>query len=52
MTKERKQNIRASAWLNLFIGIYNMYLYVQGEWWFNFIIGSLCIGALVFYRKI
>tara|TARA_B100000900_G_scaffold116128_1_gene97746 strand:- start:60 stop:218 length:159 start_codon:yes stop_codon:yes gene_type:complete len=52
MTKEKRENIRASAWLNLFVGLYNMYLYSQGEWWFNFLIGSLCIGAWVFFRKV
>ncbi len=52
MTKEKRENIRASAWLNLFVGLYNMYLYSQGDWWFNFIIGSLCIGAWVFFKKI
>jgi len=39
MTKEKRENIRAAAWLNLFIGIYNLYLYVNG-------------GVWVFYRKI
>jgi len=52
MTKEKRENIKASAWLNLFVGLYNMYLYSQGEWWFNFLIGSLCIGAWVFFRKV
>ena len=38
-------------WFNLFIGIYNLYLYNQGEWWFNFAVGSLNIGAWVFNRS-
>ena len=50
MTKEKKEAIRYSAWLNLFIGIYNMYLYAQGDWWFNFLVGSLNIGVWVFFR--
>ena len=50
--KKVEENIKASAWLNLFVGLYNMYLYSQGEWWFNFLIGSLCIGAWVFFRKV
>jgi len=53
MTKEKRENIRAAAWLNLFIGIYNLYLYVNGgDFLWNFIIGSLNIGVWVFYRKI
>ena len=52
MTKEKREAIRGSAWLNLFIGIYNIYLWNQGDWWFNFLIGSLNIGVWVFFRKI
>ena len=29
MTKERREAIRYSAWLNLFIGFYNMYYGVK-----------------------
>ena len=52
MTQEKREAIRYSAWLNLFIGIYNMYLYSQGDWWFNLLIGALNIGAWVFFRKV
>ena len=52
MTQEKRENIRAAAWLNLFIGFYNMYLWSQGDGWFNFIIGTLNIGVWVFFRKI
>ena len=52
MTKEKREAIRYSAWLNLFIGIYNMYLYAQGDWWFNLLVGSLNIGVWVFFRKV
>ena len=50
--QEKRNNIRASAWLNLFIGFYNIYLWNQGDWWFNFLIGTLNIGVWVFYRKV
>jgi len=52
MTKEKREGIRAAAWLNLFIGFYNIYLYNQGDWWFNLLIGSLNIGVWVFFRKV
>ena len=52
MTKEKREVLIAAAWLNLVIGIYNLYLYTQGEWWFNLLVGSLNIGVWVFYRKI
>ena len=52
MSNERIEAIRYTAWLNLFIGIYNMYLYSQGDCWFNFLIGTLNIGVWVFFRKV
>ena len=52
MSPERREAIRYSAWLNLIIGFYNLYLYSQGDWWFNLLVGSLNIGVWVFYRKI
>jgi len=52
MTKEKREAIRYSAWLNLIIGFYNMYLWNQGDWWFNFVVGSLNIGVWVFFRKV
>ena len=39
-------------WINLFIGLYNLYLYGL-EWnLFNLIIGALNIGVWVFFRKV
>ena len=53
VTKERREAIRYSAWLNLFIGFYNIYLWSSGgSLFWNFIIGSLNIGVWVFFRKI
>ena len=52
MSSERREAIRYSAWLNLFIGFYNIYLWNQGNWWFNLFVGALNIGVWVFFRKI
>ena len=52
MSPERREAIRYSAWLNLIIGFYNMYLYAQGDWWFNLLVGTLNIGVWVFFRKV
>ena len=53
MSPERPEAIKYSAWLNLFIGIYNLYLHTNGgDFFWNFLIGSLNIGVWVFYRKI
>ena len=51
MNKEQEEGLRYSAWLNLIIGFYNMYLYAQGDYWFNLLIGSLNIGVWVFFRN-
>ena len=41
MTKEKRKTLRQIAWFNLFIGIYNLYLFsVGGDWIYNFLIGS------------
>ena len=52
MTKEERiEGRKYAAWLNLFIGFYNIYLY-SIEWnLFNIIIGSLNIGVWVFFRN-
>ena len=53
MTEERRKILRYIIWVNLFVGLYNIYLYVNGgDWWFNLLIGSLNIGVWVFNRKI
>ena len=52
MTKEKREGLRSVAWLNLIIGFYNLYLYSQGDWWFNLLVGSLNIGVWVFFRNI
>ena len=52
MSNERREIFRIIIWFNLLIGIYNLYLYTQGDWLFNLLIGSLNIGIWVFFRKI
>ena len=38
-------------WINLIIGIYNIYLWTVGDNLFNLLIGSLNIGVWVFFRN-
>jgi hypothetical protein len=53
MTDENKQMFRYLVWFNLFIGIYNLYLYTNGgDLFWNFFIGTLNIGVWVFFRKV
>ena len=37
--------------VNLIVGLWNLYLYVQGDYLYNLVIGSLNVGAYVFFRK-
>ena len=53
MTSKEKQKLLPYAlWFNFFIGVYNLYLYTNSDWWFNLIVGSLNIGVWVFNRNI
>ena len=51
ISKKEKQNyFNATIWINLFIGIYNMYIFIDLDSTFHLIIGSLNIGVWVFNR--
>ena len=52
MTKEMREFFKVVIWFNLCIGLYNLFLYVDGGWIFNLLIGSFNIGIWVFNRKI
>ena len=48
--KEKKEMLKFAISLNLFIGLYNMYLYSYSDQLFNIIVGSINIGVWVFFR--
>ena len=51
MSKKEKKNIlEVMIWINLLLGIYNLYGFVTISSYYNLIIGSLNIGVWVFYR--
>ena len=52
LDKDSLPIFRVIVKFNLLIGFYNLYLWNQSDWWFNFVIGSLNIGAWVFNRKV
>ena len=39
------------VWFNLFIGLYNIYIFQQDDAIFNLTIGIFNIGVWVFFRK-
>ena len=52
INEENKNLFKTTLWINFLIGVYNIYLYAQGGWWFNMFIGCLNIGVWVFFRKV
>ncbi len=48
--REKKEMLKFAISLNLFIGLYNLYLYTYSDHLINFIIGSINIGVWVFFR--
>ena len=51
MSKEKANDLSSVAWLNLVLGLYNIYLFTVGHLMFNFIIGSLNVGVWAFFRN-
>ena len=52
MTKEKKIFLKYIIWINLALGLQNLYFYVNNDSIFNLIIGALNVGVWVFFRKI
>ena len=50
MNKNKKEIIKLILKLNLILGIYNLFLFSQGNLIFNLIIGALNVGIWVFFR--
>ena len=48
---EKVQNIKYIIWFNLFIGIYNLYMFNELNSIFHLILGSMNIGVWVFCRE-
>jgi len=47
---EKIEILKFAISINLFIGLYNIFLYAYGNSIFNLIIGSFNIGVWVFFR--
>ena len=48
---EKVQNIKYIIWFNLFIGIYNLYMFNEMNSIFHLVLGSMNIGVWVFCRE-
>ena len=52
MTQKNKTYLKYILWLNLALGLQNLYFFVNNNSIFNFVIGALNIGVWVFFRKV
>ena len=51
LKSEKLQNIKMVIWFNLFIGIYNIYMFNEMDSIFHLVLGSMNIGVWVFWRE-
>ena len=51
MSKEKAKDLSSVAWLNLVLGVYNIYLFTVGQLAFNLIVGTLNVGIWTFFRN-
>ena len=49
--KEKKETLQQIIWINLIIGIYNLFIFTSMNSYFHLILGSLNVGVWVFNRK-
>lgn len=48
---EKVEMLKMTIWFNLFIGIYNLYVFNEMNSLFHLVLGSVNIGVWVFFRE-
>ena len=48
---EKIEMMKMTSWFNLFIGIYNLYIFNEMNSLFHLVLGSVNIGVWVFFRE-
>ena len=48
---EKIEMIKMTIWFNLFIGIYNLYVFNEMNSLFHLVLGSVNIGVWVYFRE-
>ena len=48
---EKVELMKMTIWFNLFIGIYNLYVFNEMNSLFHLVLGSVNIGVWVFFRE-
>ena len=49
--ENNSNNLKITIWFNLFIGLYNIYMFNELDSIFHLVLGSLNIGVWVFFRE-
>ena len=49
--KDRIEILKLTIWFNLFIGIYNLYIFNEMNSLFHLVLGSVNIAVWVFFRE-
>ena len=48
---DRVERLKLAIWFNLFIGIYNLYIFNEMNSLFHLVLGSANVGVWVFFRE-
>ena len=48
--KERKETLEMAIWINLIVGVYNLFIFTSMNSYFHLVLGSLNVGVWVFNR--
>jgi len=51
MSNQKAKDLSTISWINLVLGIYNLYCFSIGNLMFNLVIGVLNVGVWVFFRN-
>ena len=51
-TKDKKEMFEFAIKINLFIGLYNLFLFLFSGMYINLVIGSMNLGVFIFFRDV
>ena len=51
VNEDNIESFKVVVWLCFIIGLWNMYLYIDGRWWYNWVIGIINLTAWFNLRK-
>ena len=51
-TKDKKEMFKFAIKINLFIGLYNLFLFSFSGMYINLVIGAMNLGVFIFFRDV